>query len=234
MRQWLTFDGKSTRDYGVYISGNGTFNAPERDREVISVPGKNGDVIIDNGRYLNVSLEYPAFIYDNFRVNIEGLRNLLLSARGYKRLEDTYHPSEFRLAEWDGDFQADVVEHLEAGQFTLKFNCKPQRFLKDGEKDVICDASTGNITLINPTLHDAKPLIRAYGTGGFWVGNAYMAVTSADGYTDIDCDIMDAYKGSDNCNGNITGEFPVLHPGGNGIRRDGIIKLEIYPRWWVL
>lgn len=231
MRNWLTFDGKSTKDFGVYISGEGTYNAPERDEEKISVPGKNGDVVIDNGRYLNVALSYSAFIYRDFSVNIEGLRNFLLSARGYKRLEDTYHPEEFRMAKWNGDFQADVVPYLGAGEFKLSFDCKPQRFLKAGEKT---EMFTSAGMLINLTTQDAKPLIRAYGTGSFGVGDATMTISAADVYTDIDCDIMDAYKGTTNCNGNISGAFPVLRPGENGISLTGITRLEIIPRWWVL
>ena len=82
MRNWLTFDGVSTKDFGVYISGGGTYNAPARSREVISVPGRNGDLIIDNGRYENTEVVYHAFIYRNFGVNVEGLRNLLLSKTG--------------------------------------------------------------------------------------------------------------------------------------------------------
>ena len=61
---------------------------------------------------------------------------------------------------------------------------------------------------------------------------------AADGYTDIDCDLEDAYKGSANKNGCLqlySGEFPTLAPGENGITLGtGITKVEITPRWWSL
>ena len=232
MRNWLTFDGVSTKDFGVYINGAQTYDAPARSREVISVPGRNGDLIIDNGRYENTEVTYHAFIYRDFEVNVEGFRNLLLSRTSYKRIEDTYHPQEFRLGIYSGNFSADVVEWLEAGEFDLTFNCKPQRFLKSGE-DAITFTSGGS--LLNETMQTAKPLLRVYGTGTFTINGAMMTISSANVYTDIDCDLMDAFKGTTNCNGNISGTFAALAPGDNAITLgSGITKIEITPRWWVL
>lgn len=231
MRNFLTFDGVNSTDFGVYINGNQTYNAPARSREVISVPGRNGDLIIDNGRYENTELVYHAFIYRGFSLNVEGFRNFLLSKTGYKRLEDTYHPTEYREAIYSGNFEAEVVDWLEAGEFDLTFNCRPQRFQKDGER-VIEYTASGSI--MNMTSMIAKPLIRVYGTGRFAVNNSFFTISSANVYTDIDCEIMDAYKGTTNCNGNVSGKFPEFLPGINSITFDGVTKLEITPRWWVL
>ena len=101
-RNWLTFDGVSTKDFGVYINGNQTYDAPARNRNIVNVPGRNGALIIDNGRYDNIDVKYHAFIYRDFQMNVEGLRNLLLSRTGYKRLEDTYHPAEYRMGIYKG------------------------------------------------------------------------------------------------------------------------------------
>ena len=235
MRNWLIFDGKSSKDFGVYISGLNTYNAPERDISTVSVPGRNGDLTIDNGRYKNVDIVYPAFIYADFDNNIEGLRNYLLSKKGFKRLEDTYHPDEFRLARYKGNFSADVVDWLEAGEFDLKFDCYPQRFLKSGEQDITFMAAG---SLYNE-YQESKPLIRAYGTGSFTINGITLTITTADGYTDIDCDLQEAYKDTmaTSCNANIeltSGAFPVLSPGMNNITLTSITQLDIKPRWWIL
>jgi phage-related protein len=108
--------------------------------------------------------------------------------------------------------------------------------LKSGELPVSFTAA-GN--LINKYLTEAKPLIRAYGTGTFSIGNRSVQITSADTYTDIDCDLMEAYKDTlaTNCNNNIIltdGEFPSLMPGDNLITLSGLSGIEITPRWWVL
>lgn len=236
MRNWLTFNGKSSKDFGVYISGLNTFNAPERDIESISIAGRNGDLTRDNGRYKNLDVTYPAFIYDEMDVNIEGLRNFLLSQIGYKRLEDTYHPNEYRMARYKGGFSANVVDWLEAGEFDIVFDCMPQRFLKIGEQPI---ELTANGSIFNEYEMTALPLIRAYGTGTFSIGGIAIQITTANGYTDIDCDLQEAYKDTmaTNCNGNIVltnGKFPELKSGANAVTISGITKLEIYPRWWIL
>lgn len=236
MRNFIVFNGKSFVDFGVYISGTGTFDAPERDTETIEIPGRNGNLTIDHGRYKNMPVKYPAFIIHNFNSNLEGLRNFLLTQKGYGRLEDTYHPEEFRKAKIKGGFITKPIAELYAGEFDLEFDCYPQRFLKKGEAAQIF-TSAGN--LINTYLTEAKPLVRAYGTGTFTIGDTSVQITAANDYTDIDCDIEEAYKDtlSENRNNYViltNGRFPSLAPGENAISLSGITKLEIIPRWWVL
>ena len=61
----LTFDGEDSRDYGVYITGQAVFNAPEREVEMISIPGRNGQFALDKGRFENIEVTYPAGIFAN-------------------------------------------------------------------------------------------------------------------------------------------------------------------------
>lgn len=234
MRNYFLFNGHSSKDYGVYISGLNTFGGAERDVDVISVPGRNGDLTIDNGKYMNVRVTYPAFIYDKFDMNVSAFRGMLLSTKGYKRLEDSYHPKEYRRARYMGAFEPSVVDWLVAGEFDITFDCDPRRFLKDGEKAMAI--TTGDV-IKNQTLFEAKPLIRAYGTGTVTINDISVVVTSADVYTDIDCELQEAYKGTTNCNGNITltdGKFPVLESGNNEITFTGFSQLELTPNWWIL
>ena len=236
MRNWFTFNGKSSKDFGVYISGLNTFGAPERDISTISISGRNGDLTLDNGRYKNIDISYPAFIFDRFDNNIEGLRNFLLSQKGYQRLEDTYHPNEYRMARYKGGFLAKVIDELYAGEFDLTFDCYPQRYLKSGEQVITI---TTDSSIYNEYMQIAKPLIRAYGTGTFTIGDISVQITTADDYTDIDCELQEAYKDDlmTNCNANIVllnGAFPSLTSGDNEITLDGITQLDIEPRWWIL
>ena len=236
MRQWFIFNGKSSKDFGVYISGLNTFGAPERDVDIISISGRNGDLTIDNGRYKNIDVSYPAFIFDRFDNNIEGLRNFLLSQSGYKRLEDTYHPNEYRLARYKSGLTPKVIDELYAGEFDLTFDCYPQRYLKSGDQTI---TMTADGSLFNEYAQIAKPIIRAYGTGSFTVGDVTVTINSADDYTDIDCELQEAYKDdlTTNCNANITlddGVFPSLISGENAITLDGITQLDIKPKWWIL
>jgi len=236
MRKTIVFNNKSLADFGVYISGTGVFNAPERDAELVQIPGRNGELTLDKGRYKNISLTYPAFIIRDFKNNVQALRNFLLSQKGFCRLEDDYHSEEFRMAKWVGAFEADPIAELYAANFDLNFSCYPQRFLKEGENPI---EVTGNATIMNRYYTTALPLIRAYGTGSFTIGGIAVQITTANGYTDIDCDLQEAYKDTlaTNCNANIVltnSVFPSLVPGDNAITLSGITKLEIIPRWWIL
>lgn len=49
-RQFLTFAGKSSKDFLLYLFGPGVFNSPEPDVSATEVPGRNGDVLSENAK----------------------------------------------------------------------------------------------------------------------------------------------------------------------------------------
>ena len=233
----ITFNGQNSLDYGLYVSGNQTFNSAEKDYSKVSVPGRSGDLLVFNNRYKNVNLNYDAILIENYEENAERVRAWLLSADGYCRLEDTYHLNEFRMASFSGPIDFDS-KMLEAGETTLTFDCKPQRWLKSGEQKILLTPDN-NRSIINPTLFEAKPLLRVYGTGQLQVGTGVINInTSGTEYIDVDCDIMDCYEGSINRNRNVTiSKWPTFTPGNNIIvfpNDSNITKVCITPRWWTL
>ena len=159
LNNYLVFNGINTSAYGIRISGERTFGAPERDETVISVPGKNGDVILDNGRWKNRTVVYECSITKDFELNFNSFRSAIMASPGYHRLEDTYHPDEFYEARITGALEPEMNVLLNVGSFTLTFDRKPQRFLKSGEHEV---EGTSPLFIYNPTLYASKPLIRVY------------------------------------------------------------------------
>ena len=193
----LTYDGVDSSSFGVFISGEGVFDAPARRGEMISIPGRNGSLFMDEGVFENIEVEYPAFIgtgYENlFRQKLGDLRSALSSRGNYKRLTDTYHPDEFRLGVYREGLEVDPKQITRAGEFTLKFDCKPQRFLLSGEDPVLF---TGNGTIINPTLFASSPIIRVTGNGtvAFGENGEYRFIVSDNsGTIIIDTEIMEAF-----------------------------------------
>lgn len=231
MENYFIFNGESSADFGVWISGGGTYNAPARDVETASVPGRNGMVTFDNGRFENIQLTYPAFISRRFQTRIDGFRAFLLSQRGYQRLEDTYHPDEYRLAIYHSGLSVETTARNLAGKFEVTFDCKPQRFLKSGENYV--SVSSGSV-LFNPTRFTALPLIRATGNGSLTIGGTTITVSGNSGQIYLDSDLQDAYLGSTNKNSKVTPNFPVLEPGDNLVTISGLTDVEIMPRWWTI
>lgn len=232
---YFKYNGKSSRDFGLYISGDGTFLAPERDVFSVEIPGKNGTLTIDNGRFKNVMVDYPSFIRAEFKKNADAARAWLLSTSGYSRLEDTYHPDEYRMAQFIGplDFETRFLQR--AGECTLSFDCKPQRFLRLGERKTTLSKAS---ILYNPTQFEALPLIRIYGTtdGVLTIGDNIIQIKTIKEYVDLDCETQNAFKGLTNCNNDIDAPtFPTLPAGESGISWSGsITKVEIIPRWWTI
>ena len=236
MRNYLIMDSVDSRTMGLYINGVDTFGAPAREVSTIQIPGRNGDLIVKADRLQNYDLTYSAFIYRNFDANIAALRAFLLSKTSYFRLEDTYHPDEYRMAYYRGPFTPAVNQRLNAAKFDLVFNVKPQRFLKSGETYQSLSSSS---IITNPTLFPSKPLCECTGNGTLMLPNhRNIAVTNnANRTVYIDCDTMECYTGSSSRNADVTfssSDIPVLNPGRNSINYSGFSSARIMPRWWTV
>ena len=172
----FTFNGENSRDYGVYITGEGVFNAPERNIEMVEIPGRNGSYALDKGNFNNIEVTYPAGIFadteTDFAEAVSELRNFLCSQKGYVRLEDDYNQDEYRLAIYKSGLD---VSHdmLIAGEFDITFDCQPQRYLKSGESAV---SVTSGDTITNPTRFEAKPQLQVVGYGDIDIGGKEIAV----------------------------------------------------------
>jgi phage-related protein len=162
----FTFGGITSSDFGIYVSGEGLFNAPKRAAEVVSIPGRNGDLILDQGKFENIKVTYRVFNQEkdltDFRTKLANLRSALASQVGYQKLEDTFHPSEYRLAAFIEGVEIEPIKYNTASEFEITFECKPQRFLVSGETQI---SVTSGDTITNPTLFEAQPLLEIEGYG---------------------------------------------------------------------
>lgn len=172
----FTFNGVNSRTYGVYITGKGVYNAPERNVEMVEIPGRNGSYALDKGNFNNIEVTYEAAIFADTQADyadaMSDLRNFLCSQTGYVRLEDDYNPNEYRLAVYKSGLETDPFLS-KMGKFELVFDCKPQRFLTSGETAVSV-ASGG--TLTNPTLFDSHPLLEVSGYGGININGQSLSI----------------------------------------------------------
>lgn len=234
---YLTFAGKPTSDFGVLISGEACYNSPERNVTTQEIAGKNGAVIFDRGNFKNISLSYPAYIRKDMPAKVRDFLNYMASFTGYQRLEDTYYPYTYRMARFKTNATITTQGYKNrSGKFSIDFDCKPQRYLKDGD-EVISFNADGYI--FNRTLYPAKPFLRIYGTGSGTVGiaNDTITLTNIDGYIDIDCELMDAFKGASNLNSHVSfsGDEITIPAGEHGITMTGdITGVDLTPRWWII
>lgn len=232
---YFTFNGESSLNYGVYVGGQGTFNAPQRDVSKIVIPGKNGDLIKDNGRWLNIEVPYNVVIMDDFIEKADDIRNWLCSPTGYARLEDTYNPDYYRMARLAEAIDFETAAFNNAGKTTIIFDCKPQRFLKSGEALV---QMTNGGTIVNPTRYESRPLIRIVcsGSGTVTVGNFVITLSEISTYVNIDSETQDCYAGTASLNNKVSlsNGFPVLS-GSTSISWTGsVTAVSIAGRWYTL
>lgn len=234
----IKYNGISTDEVGIVVETPPNYEIPERNYEIIPVPGRNGDIIIDLNSYKNVVREYDIAIGEedgDFSVLSSKIANWLYSGHGYLRLEDSYLPEYYMMAAVIAP--NNIINILQqAGRATVQFNRKPQRFLKSGDRPIIVTKQT---TLFNPTQFNSKPLIIVNGTGSGVVNicGYSVKIDNLEDEITIDCELEESYKGTNNQNKKVTlsNGYPLLVPRDNIVNFSGeITKVTIIPRWWTI
>lgn len=163
------FNGKSTRDLGIVIQTPPSHTYPERDVSSVHVPGRIGDLYIDNNTWKQSDRSYliakeinrnESFVDEAAKI-VEWLE----SSKGkYCRLEDSYDPEVYRLAVYisGGGFTNYYDEALSG---TISFKCKPQRYLKIGEEPITYSGTSEGLysEITNITKYESKPIITING-----------------------------------------------------------------------
>lgn len=234
----IWFNGVSSESLGILIEHPPNYEYPKKDLEIVHVPGRNGDVILDKGSWQNVDRSYEIAIAgpeSGFAAAAAALSKWLHGPSGYARLEDSYEPDFFRVAFYQ---ENNTITNLltAAGRATVKFNCKPQRFLKSGEAAVSFEAAG---TLTNPTAFAALPVVTVSGEGdgAVRVGDRAVRITGMTGALVLDSVLQDAYRDTENLNSLVAlpDGFPRLLPGDNDISfTGGVTGLSLIPNWWTL
>ena len=218
---YLTYDGVDSSDFGVFLSGAGAFNAPARRGESVTIPGRNGSLFMDEGAFENIEVSYPAFIGSGyghiFRTALASLRSELTSRGNYKRLTDTYNPDEFRLAIYRSGLEVEPKVYNTAGGFTIKFDCKPQRFLVSGEASRVF---TANGTITNPTEFASSPILKVTGNGTVAIGDYIFVVKNNPATIIIDTELMDSYVPASEL-------YLLTDENGNVITNEIVIEIEV-------
>ena len=163
---YFIFDGLDTRTLsGVTVIRGDTLESPAREFDVREIPGRNGDLLLDNRKYPNTEITYWVMIRENVESTFRQLAGFLLSRTGYCKLSDSWSTSEFYLAYVSQPIKPAVSQGDEKGAFEVVFNRKPQRFLVSGETPATLITSTGSPTdsianLVNPTWFSSRPQIK--------------------------------------------------------------------------
>lgn len=159
----FTFNGHSSDEFGIRIERFPDLNRSERKYRSASVSGRNGNIYQMQDAWEEVTVSYQIFAGElqagaavsDFTDIVEWLN----SADDYAVLTDSYDPTHYRLAVFVDEMEIESQWHT-FGKATVKFRCRPERFIVTNPISV----SDGN-TITNPTNHVAKPIITLTGNG---------------------------------------------------------------------
>ena len=245
------FGDTDSIDIGLKVDGTPDLGTAQRDGELISIPGKDGDDYIDYGRYKNVEFSLDVALIQKgsktVRAQIDDVIDAFAYLHGYQYFEDSDHhnlETEAVLTNF-GDFKRELRR---LGRATLQFSRKP--FWYDVESmnryigvPLIDEIPTREFQ--NPFKLIAKPIIEFQTTAGS-IGSFQYSITDDDGveteysaYLDSSAatTVIDCEKEAATINGNpVDLTIPKgLMPGTNTFkllsRKDRLTSIRILPRW---
>lgn len=253
----LTFNGVSAASFGLRIGAVRVYDAPGREVQTYTVPGRIGAVYPtkDLSQIPNQIREYTSALYLRSATDEQVERAFVdirawLMQDGYAELTDSYEPQFYRRAFFSGDF---LPERRGAGPdfvAPLTFSCDPRRYIRNAPTIKI--SSQGTITTPEKVQgfkisEAAKPLIYISNGGD----NVVITFTDANTQQQIgkiitvgeeadfwfDAETLIAYyddgSRADNMIDDVTGEIR-LGPGPTDINlNSALCALTFHPRWWV-
>ena len=240
MMNYFIYNNINSLDMGIRIQSKDIFSAPKRDIKFKSIGGRSGDLILDNNRYENAEISYTVFVVaksiSELANKLTKIKQWLYSSNSYARLEDSYDNKFYRKAVFHKALNIDE-ELSKVGIFTINFNCKPFKYDKSGEEEIIVNPDHN--VLVNPYFFESRPYIKLVGNGDCTIMLTKSSETriwnfkNVEEYIEIDSEMMSFYKEHENKNSTVTGDgFPVLFSGESSfIISDTISRLIVIPRW---
>ena len=241
MANYFVFNNISSLSLGVRIKNKNIYSAPKYDISLVSIPGRDGELIGGNERFPNVTISYSCFIVassiEDLETKLRNVKKWLYSDPGeYHSLTDSYAPNFVRKAVFNSKLDiSDQVKRI--GVFTISFSCHPFRYLLEGLDTL--EINTSPATIHNPYPFVSKPYLKIYGNGSGTLtiqndkGNFIWNFTGLDGYIECDSEMMNFYKGTVLKNSSVTGNGFITFAGDDNVISfsGGITKIEIIPRW---
>ena len=230
------FKERSSLDFGLYIKEKGSYKGAKRRVERISVPGRDGDLLMDEGSYENVSIPYKLALLNDSPRSFSELSRLikqwLILEPGYFKLWDTYDRDYYRLASYMDEINLEQ-KLKDYGEVDITFDCKPHKYSLNGQ-DTISLTGT-ETTLFNAEMCPSKPYIKLYGSGTLYlyINNKQYKINDVSEYVEIDSETMKCFKGSTSLDNKMVSDgFPEFVPGENVIaKNNAITQIDVIPRW---
>lgn len=211
-------------DFGITINKRPPVVRAEKNVQEIEVPGRDGDLTVDDGTYKPITLPFVCTLLDTSNLDevmywLDGYSDLILSWQN----DRSYKAKMIN--------RIDITQSLKTlGEFPLIFKAQP--FASIINNPLITITVPGNIT--NLGTHASNPIIKVYGNGAIdlTINGSVIHLTNVVEYVTIDADLMDCYKDTLLKNSDMSGDFPEFVVGENTISWTGTVtSILITPNW---
>lgn len=227
MTNYFVFNGQSSLELGIRIKSKNIFSAPKYDMSLVSVPGRDGELVNSNKRFNNAIVSYTCFIpagsIQELSTKLRNIKKWLYQdVDSYHELTDSYEPDFMRYAIFNSKLDiSDTANKI--GTFTIQFSCHPFKYLISSMEEIDLEST---MSVYNPYPFPAKPVIRLMGDQvnrfQFSIANSKgtktWKVEPFIGAINIDSELMTCYFETVLMNDCFSGDgFPVLEPGENTV-----------------
>ena len=233
-QDYFIWNGVDSRTYGIYVSEQPPITIPQERSTQTTVPGRPGILTTLEGTdvYDDLVLAAECFITDESRIPaiaqwLKGSGTVTFATR----LGGHYNARISNQIPFEK-----VLKGRPHRTFSVNFRCYPFWY-QDNVADIT--VTTSGTLVTNPGSVYAEPIITVTGTGDITlvVGTTIVELEGITGSITLNSVIQEAYSGENLAsatlmNDHMSGDFPVLAPGGNGISWTGSVsKVDITPNW---
>jgi len=165
----FTYKGIRASDMHLKVLNDVQFTSPVRDVSTLQIPGRDGDLIMDHGRYESVVRSIPCRLEAPAGTNVEELisqiHNWLLDDAGFHTFRWDNDPNFRYLARIKGG----VVSQRKLSRYgitVIDFKLHPVKYLESSlsERQVV-----SGVNIVNPFHIEAKPVLRIIGNGNLTI-----------------------------------------------------------------
>lgn len=240
---FFIYKNRNSKEFRIKIKKINDLSAPKRSIEKKSVPGRNGDLIIDNKNYENFTLSIECDL-DSKDVDIE---NVVMELTNWLQKDFAYEKLYIENRNYYYEAYCSNALEIERmyknfGEFVIEFDCKPFKRIVNYNNILIVTKDKESFSIYN-SYDVSYPVIEVLGNGDITlkINDQDLILKEVKDRITIDSDIMNAYKIDVvtkklvNENSKMFSEFPTLEPGENKIIWEGEVSvIEIKPNWVVL
>ena len=233
----FTFNGKSNTEFGLRVAEGKKITTSSLDVERVSVPGRDGELLISNNRLNSAELSFPVnFVKEKGLIATEVYRiSEWLNVAGYKDLTISYDPDFIYRAAYLETFSIEETMR-QFGKTTINFVCYPVKFYKQGRTtQTLSNGATvnglGNVK--------ANPVITLVGSGDctLTINGRKTKLRAVQNTITLDMQARQVFSGNlpawDKVVRAPQYQLPYLDAGRNLISWDGDFTVKMAPYWGV-